>query len=234
MLNSITKAMQIKPLILLVALTISFVTIGHAQPQNFVIKNGFGIGGGVTQLDIISDNFETMPGSGWMVLASATGDLPHKWYNMSYVMQMSENTVGISGRMTDDVAGNEMIDYSLFTAQVGLIMHIKLIGANMTLDLGPQLQYNGKLEVKNAIHNDYFINGYGTLGAEDIKNISQINGNGMAGVSAGYGPLKVRAQYMYGITNIFKKLNDQNLNIGDAPKFEGNQSLWAFTAIFTF
>ena len=49
--------MQIKAFIVLVALSIGFVTIGVAQPQNFNIRNGIGIGGGLTQYDIITDYF---------------------------------------------------------------------------------------------------------------------------------------------------------------------------------
>ena len=95
------KQMKKTQFILLVAFAIGFVTIGFAQkrPHGVVaIKNGFGIEGGITQFDILTDNFVTEKGNGWLGGASATGDIPHKWYNVSYTIQLSENTVGISAK----------------------------------------------------------------------------------------------------------------------------------------
>ncbi len=226
--------MQFRPYILLVALSITFVTITSAQPRQVDIRNGIALGGGVTFFDIITDNFITKQNSGYMALAMATGDLPHKWYNVSYFMQLSENNIDIAGRMTDDVAGNESLEYKMFAAQAGLIMHVKLIGSNLTIDLGPQIQYNGKLDLKNEMQQDFFINNYDQLQARDIENISQINVNGMVGATAGFGPFKARLQYIYGATNILNKLNDRGLNIGNAEKFKGNMSMLALTAMFTF
>jgi len=226
--------MQIKTYILLVALTMGFVTISHAQPKNYEIKNGLAIGGGLTQFDIISDNFETKKENGWLISAGIGAVLPHKWYNISYSIQLSENKIGLSGRTTDDVAGEEMIEYKLFMAQAGIFFHVKLIQSFLTLDLGPQLQYNGGLELSDSAQESYFINGYDALGAMDITDISPFNVNGMAGATAGFGAFKIRVQYIYGVTNIFRKLNDQNLETGSTEDFKGNQSMITFAAFITF
>ncbi|MGY0391237.1 hypothetical protein ACW5R3_01600 [Bizionia sp. KMM 8389] len=85
-----------KSFTLLVAVCISFVTLGYGQPKNYKIVNGIGLSGGITQYDIITDNFTTKKGNGWMASASATVDLPHKWYNVSYTMQLAENHLGIA------------------------------------------------------------------------------------------------------------------------------------------
>ena len=90
--------MKFKQYILLVACTIGFVTINFAQHRRVPIKNGIGIQGGLTQFDLFTDNFETKPGNGWIAGGSATVELPHKFYNMSYSIQLSENTIGISSR----------------------------------------------------------------------------------------------------------------------------------------
>ncbi len=226
--------MQIRTYILLVALTMGFVTISFSQPRNYTIRNGLSIGGGITQFDIITDNFITMKGEGWLVSTSLGAELPHKWYNISYNIQLSENKIELSGRMTDDVSGDEILEYKVFAAQISLIFHVKLIGSNITLDLGPQLQYNGGLDLIQASQESYFINGYDMLGAMDINDISHFNVNGVVGASAGIGIIKVRFQYIYGVTNIFNKLNDQNLNIGNASEFKGNQSMMTFSVFFTF
>lgn len=226
--------MQIRTYILLVAFTLCFVTATMAQHGKVEVKNGLGVGGGITLFDIITDNFDTKQGSGWMVTGSATADLPHKWYNISYSIQISENKLDISGRMTDDVAGNEMIGYKLFAAQAGLFMHAKIIGSNLTLDFGPYLQYNGKLELQNSNQENYLINNYDLLKSQDIEDISQFNINGAIGLTAGIGPVKIRGQYIYGFLNSLNKLNDQELNLNNSEEFKGNMSMFAFIAMFTF
>ena len=150
--------MKNKQYIILVAIVMGFVTTCFSQHQTYLIKNGFGITGGITQYDIITDNFVTKSSTGWVGGLSATVDLPHKWFTVSYGMQLSENNIDISGRMTDDVAGNEMLKYKLMTVQIGLTYYIKIIGDNLTIDIGPQLQYNDKLELKDSSKEDYFIN----------------------------------------------------------------------------
>ena len=97
------------------------------------------------------------------------------------------------------------------------------------------LQFNSELELKDQSKEALIISNYESLLASDITKISQFNANGAVGLSAGFGSFKLRAQYVYGFTNILGKLNDQDLNIGSkTDKFKGNQSLLAFTAILTF
>ena len=227
--------MQFNKYILLVALTMCFVTMSSAQHKVYDIRNGFAAGGGITQYDIITDNFNTSAATGWALTAAATADLPHKWYTVSFGMQLSENRLDISGRISDDVQGDEAIEYKLMMAQVSFILHMKLLGDNITLDFGPQLQYNGKLELKDEAQENYFINNYDMLMAKDIQDISQFNVNGVVGASAGFGSFRIRAQYSYGVTNILDKLNDQNLNVGNnTAKFKGNQSMITVAALITF
>ncbi len=223
--------MKNKHLNLLVVLIVLFVTTTHAQHQNFNIKNGFSVGGGISLFNIKTDNFTTKQGSGYFVSLATTVDIPHRWYTVSYGMQISENTFEISGRMTDDVAGNEAIEYKLMAAQLSFLFHAKLIGSHLTFDAGPQIQYNGDLDLKNSQQEDYFINGYNNVSASDITKMSKFNANGAVGITAGFGPLKFRAQYIYGFLNMFNKLNDE-LTVNDT--FKGNPESLMFSAMFTF
>jgi len=220
--------------ILLVACTLCFVTISFAQHKRYAIKNGIGLEGGLTQFDIITDNFETKNGSGWLGGASATVELPHKWYNISYSIQLSENTIGISARPLAVTNVNEFIDYKLFTAQIALKAHVKLIESYLTLDVGPMLQYNSELELKDDKHKTFFISNFDGLLAEDISGISRFNINGSIGLSAGFSHFRIKAQYIYGFTNMLGKLNKNDLNVGsNTNKFKGNQSMLAFTAMIS-
>lgn len=218
---------------LLVVICIGFVTISHAQRKNYKIKNGIGLQGGITQFDIVTDNFETKKSSGYIGGMAASVDIPHRWYNVSYNIQLSQNHIDIKASQLGSLS-EEYVEYKMLAANISFLFHIKLISNNFTLDVGPMLQYNSELELKNDSNEGYIISGYDNLLTEDIREISNFNANGAVGLSLGVRRLKLRAQYIYGFTNILGKLNDQDLNVGDNDKFKGNQSLVALTAIITF
>jgi len=225
-----------KKLTLLVALTIGFVTLVSGQHRTYDIVNGFGIQGGITKFDIVTNNFETKGGSGWMGGMSATVDIPHRWYNVSYSIQFSENNIDIFGRSNSIITTDEPIEFKMYTVQVALLAHIKLIGSNLTLDAGPMLQYNSDLELKNKEQSDYIITNYNSLVADDIKSINNFNFDGAVGLTAGFDSFKVKAQYIYGFTNALNKLNNKNLDTtgSNESSFKGNQSILAVSAMFTF
>lgn len=220
--------------ILLVAICIAFVTVSFAQPKNYNIKNGIGLQGGVTQFDIITDNFETKKSTGFIGGLTASVDIPHRWYNVSYNIQLSENNIDINASPIGSLT-EEYVEYKMFTAQISFLFHIKLISNNITLDIGPMLQYNSDLELKDDSKEGYIVANYDSLLTKDITDISNFNANGAVGLSAGFSSFQLRAQYVYGFTNILGQLNDQDLSVGsNDDKFKGNQSLIAFTAILTF
>lgn len=225
-----------KKLNLLVALYIGFVTLVYSQHKTYDIVNGFGIQGGITKFDIVTNNFETKSGSGWMGGMSATVDIPNRWYNVSYSIQFSENNIDIFGRSNSIITTDEPIEFKMYTVQVALLAHIKLIGSNLTLDAGPMLQYNSDLELKNKEQSDYIITNYDNLVADDIKSINNFNFDGAVGLTAGFDSFKVKAQYIYGFTNALNKLNNKNLDTtgSNESSFKGNQSILAVSAMFTF
>lgn len=225
--------MKLSIRILLVALTVGFVTEIQAQPQNYNIRNGIGIQAGVTMFDIDTDNFITKQGNGFVGGMAATVDLPHRWYTISWGMLLSEQNIEISARPLN-LTVEEMIEYKLKMVQLAFLFHTKILGDAFTLDLGPQIQYNGELELKNSNHETYQITNYTGLSAQDITDISKINANGIVGVSAGIGGFRVRAQYIYGLTNILNKLNNNNLDFSGAnSEFKGNQNIITLTALIT-
>src|SRR5690606_1146091 len=162
-------------------------------------------------------------------------DLPHRWYAVSYNIQLSENNLEISGRELPISTVSEMMDYKLMTVQVAFLFHLKLVKNNITLDAGPMLQYNGELELKNDAQQNYIIDGYTDLTAKDISDISKFNVNGAIGATAGFDHFKIRAQYIYGFTNMLNKLNSQDLNTTPSnEKFKGNQQMITLTAMILF
>jgi hypothetical protein len=226
--------MQKKQIILLVALCIGFVTVSTAQHKRYNIKNGIGIIGGLTQYNISTDNFVTKSGNGFIGGMIATVDIPHKWYTVSYGLQFSQNNLEITGRPSLLSTTQEQLEYKLMAVQVAFMLHVKVLGDNLTLDIGPQLQYNSELELENDTQSNFIIQGYDGLLAEDITKISQFNANGVVGASAGIGNFKLRASYSYGFTNILNKLNDNDFNESNADRFEGNQNMLSFALMITF
>jgi len=221
---------------LLVVLSIAFVTKSYSQKGNYHITNGISVNGGITKYDIITDNFETEQITGYLGGFLATVDIPHRWYNMSFGMQLSENHIGILGRPTQISAESDFVEYKLFTVQVALLGHIKLIKRYFTIDVGPMLQYNGSLELNDKKQETYYINNYDNLLASDISNISKFNINGAIGASAGLDFISLKVQYIYGFTNILKKLNTENLDTAgnNEKSFKGNQSMLVLGVIISF
>ena len=217
---------------LLVAICIAFVTISYGQRKSYKIKNGIGLQGGITQFDILTDNFKTKASTGFIGGMSASVDLPHKWYNVSYNIQLSESKVDIDAFQLGSLS-NEFVEYKVFAADISFLLHVKLISNNLTLDVGPMLQYNSELELSDDDKEGYIVSGYDTLFTEDIRDITNFNVNGAIGLTLGVRRLFIRAQYIYGFTNMLGNLNKQDLNIGNSDKFKGNQSLMALTLNIT-
>ena len=225
--------MQKHNYILLVVFTICFVTLSFSQHRRYAIKNGIGIQGGLTQFDILTDNFSTEKSNGWIGGLNATVDLPHKWYTVSYGMMLSESNIEIYGIESIVSSTFKPMDYKLMAVQVGFTLHIKLIDQNFMLELGPQIQYNSKLVLKNETFENYLVSGFDEITAKDIEDISQFNANGVLGASIWFGSFRFRAQYIYGLTNILNKLNDKGFSSNLGEEFKGNQSMLAFTVMIT-
>lgn len=229
--------MKNKHLLLLVVITLCFVTLSNAQRQRSKgtvdIKNGFAIGGGITHYDIITDDFQFINKNGWIFGMSATVGLPHKGYNVSYGMQLSENLLGVPSKAS--ILNDELkVDYKIFTAQVAFLWHIKLASDFLTLDVGPMLQYNSELELENKDLKPVLLEGFNELTANDITDINNFNFNGAIGLTAGISHLKIRAQYMYGIINTLGSINKTQAATIENKQFKGNQSMLALTAMFSF
>ena len=222
--------MKNKTVYTLVVLLVAFVTVSNSQ--NYRIQNTIGVYGGLTTFDIKTDNFTTEQGNGWLFGMAALVDLPHKFYNLSYNIQLSENSLGISAAPSG--GSSEFVDYKIFAAQIALNMHVKLIESYLTLDVGPMLQYNGKLEVKDESKEAFIIDGFNALTTADLSSISQFNVNGAVGFTAGVANFEARAQYIYGFTNMLNKLNNQDFNLATSENFKGNQSMLVFSVMLAF
>ncbi len=220
-----------KQLNLLVAIALLFVTNVYAQRPNYDIKNFIGLYGGITQFDIITDNFTTEKQDGWNVGLTGIVNVEHKWYDVSYGIQFTENNLGIAGATSNSGDDDVMLEYKLSAVQLALLMHAKIVGYNFMIDFGPVIQANGFLELKDEAQESFYVSGINNLQAKQLRDISKFNVNGAIGATAGFKNFRIRAQYQYGLTNLLNKLNDLD---GIDTDFKGNQSQVILGAMILF
>lgn len=178
-------------------------------------SNRIGISFGLNQFTLNTNNFETKPGNGWNAGLSMRGNYYNNW-DMVYAMQFSENNFSVatnSGFISEDT------NYKLSSAQVSLMLSYKIVENHLSVEFGPLLQINGKLNVEKDQQNN-IITGT-TLLAKDIVDISQFNFYPVIGITAGVRHVRLNISYQYGVNNMLGNLNNKNLGYS----FKGNPGI---------
>lgn len=191
-----------------------FTIVTFAQYDN---KDGnrIGISGGVNQSTLMGSNFTTKPGNGFAGGLSVRGNYYNNW-SMIYGMQFFVNKFSLESTFKQD------IDYSLSGVQIRLLLSYNIIKDHISFDFGPVLQVNGKMSV-NSADESKILNGT-LLKANQIFDVSKVNGNAYVGISAGSKVVRALVFYQYGFTNVFNSLNSQDgLTLLNGNKsFKGN------------
>ena len=195
--------------------------ISHAQYRN---KDGnrIGISAGISQMSLLSSNFKVKPEMGFMGGLSVRGNY-YNDFSMTFGMQFFSNNFSLE--TVNSSFKKEDVKYTVEGVQVRLLLSYNIVEDYVAVDFGPVLQVNGKLKVESDKENNVLT---GTLlKAEDIVDVTTINGNLYFGVSAGSKVVKAVIFYQYGVNNFMNKLNKDDdlkaLNGGD--KFKGNIGL---------
>jgi hypothetical protein len=186
----------------------------NAQYENHD-GNRIGISGGINQSTLMGSNFITKPGNGFAGGLSVRGNYYDNW-SMIYGMQFFVNKFSLESTFKQD------IDYSLSGVQIRLLMSYNIIKDHISVDFGPVLQVNGKLDLQSADESKT-LNGT-LLKANQIVDVSKINGNAYLGISAGSKVVRALIFYQYGFSNVFNNLNSQDgLTLLNGNKsFKGN------------
>ena len=202
-----------KKTFLTIALLI-FTSVTFAQYNNRD-GNRIGISGGVNQTTLFGSNFTTKPGNGFAGGLSVRGNYYNNW-SMIYGMQFFVNKFSLESNLKQDV------DYSLSGVQIRLLLSYNIIQDHLSFDFGPVLQVNGKMTLKSTDETK-ILNGT-LLKANDIVDVSKVNGNAYVGISGGGKVVRALIFYQYGFTNVFNKLNSQDgLTLLNGNKsFKGN------------
>jgi hypothetical protein len=185
--------------------------------------NRIGISAGISQMSLLSSNFNVKPEMGFMGGLSVRGNY-YNDFSMTFGMQFFSNNFSLE---TANVTSfkKEDVKYTVEGVQIRLLLSYNIVEDYVAVDFGPVLQVNGKLKVESDKENNVLT---GTLlKAEDIVDVTTINGNLYFGVTAGSKVVKAVIFYQYGVNNFMNKLNKDDdlkaLNGGD--KFKGNIGL---------
>lgn len=201
-----------------ISLTLFFVFISMATFAQYEYRdsNRIGIVFGVNQFTLNTNNFQTKPELGWNAGLSMRGNFYNNW-DMVYNIQFSENNFSVATNTLTLV--KEDVNYKLASAQVSLQLSYRLVENHLSIEFGPIVQVNGKLNIDSNDENN-IISGT-TLFAKDIKAISNFNFYPTVGITFGVRHFRANLSYQYGINNMLENLNNKNLGVN----FKGNPGI---------
>lgn len=210
-----------KKLLVALMLIISFASFAQHGRRD---GNRIGLSGGLTHMSLMTSNFNTKPGTGWIGGFSVRGNYYNDW-SMIFGMQFMENKFSVE-TITKDV------EYKLPAVQVRLLLSANLVKNHFSIDFGPVLQINDKLKLDQDDENR-IINGT-LLTANDIIDVTKINGNFYLGFSAGGRRVRVVGFYQYGLNNFLNKLNNDDIRVlqNNNHKFKGNLGILSGQILF--
>jgi hypothetical protein len=221
--------MSIKNLVF-VTLAFNFYNTTSAQ-KNYNEYNLLGFQGGVTFFDINTSNFVTEQQTGFAGGFTTRGSFRNN-FDLIYGLSFYSNKVGILGSEAAALGINkQFITYTIPSVQLNFLGSYNIVKHHFSLEFGPIFNVNGKMKVDSERLENYILDGYTTLKAQDIEDISPINFHVMGGATVGLENFRLSAQYQYGVTNMLRKLEDQDL---EGENFKGNSSTFVLMAVVYF
>ena len=215
-----------------VTLTLFFITQIQAQ-RNYQEYNRLGINGGFSLFDINTADLVTEQGSGLMAGFTTRGSFFNR-FDLIYGLSFYSSNIGISGRGVSPYGGGvkqEFIEYSIQAVQLNFLGSFNVVRHHLSIEFGPILNISGRMKLDKDAYKNHIIEGYNTLKADDIEDVSKVNARLMGGITAGLENFRLMAQYQFGLTNMLKNLNDLNL---ENSEFEGKSSTLVFGAVVYF
>ena len=201
---------------LTLVLFLILVSVSAFSQYRYRDSNRIGISFGGNQFSLNTNNFDAKPDLGWNAGLSMRGNFYNNW-EMVYSMQFSENNFSVA--TLNSSSGREDVAYKLASGQVALLGSYVIIQSHLSIEFGPIVQVNGKLNLDSSKENN-FISGT-TLLAKDIREISNFNFYPTVGVTFGVRHFRANVSYQYGVNNMLGNLNNKNLGVN----FKGNPGI---------
>lgn len=222
--------------------TFLFVTVllfstSQIQAQrNYDQFNHLGVLGGLNYSSLITDQFQTEQGSGWIAGFTTRGAFYNN-FDLLYGVNFLQSEYGILGRDPSGTANNglsESIKYSMSAVQINFLGSFNIVRNHLSIEAGPVLNVNGKLKLKNDGFDDYILDGFETLRAADIESVAPVHFYVATGLTAGLENFRAGVQYQYGVTNLLGRLNDKEGIDKSQGELKANPSNLAFLIFFYF
>lgn len=189
---------------------------------------GITLAGNYTSL--MTNQLETKPEMSWVTGLSVRGNYYNN-FSMVYGMHLTEQRFKVA---TTNGFIQEDVNYKLMAAQIYLLLSYKIAGSFVTLDAGPVLQFNGKLQF-NDRDADKQLLGNELLKVSDLEKVSTFNALGHIGLTAGVENIRLQVAYQYGFTDLLSNINKQEpVSSLNTEKLKGNLGVIMAGIIFYF
>ena len=218
--------MSIKNLFIVTVLVISFQQL--TAQRNFNEYNRLGITGGLTLFDINTSDLTTKQGQGFTAGFTTRGSFRNN-FDLVYGINFIQSNIEIGA---SNLIESRNLEYSILAAQINLLASYNIIEHHLSLEFGPILNVNGKMKLNDKAYEDYIVDGYTTVRAQDIEDISSFNFRLMGGLTAGLKSFRLGAHYQYGFTNMLNNLNDKG--ISEIDDIKGNSSTFIISGVVYF
>lgn len=200
----------------------TFILSFQAYSQrNYNEFNVIGVSAGLTLYDIKTDDLSTQSKESFMFGLQIRGNVYNN-FDMMYGVAFYDTNISVLANSVPEGGTQRELNYNIQSAQISVLWGYKIIREHLSIEAGPVLNINGRLTLKDTQYENYIIDGYDTLRAIELEDISKVNFHLAAGVTAGFRNFRVFGQYQYGVTNMLNKLNSSNLEYKD---FKGNANL---------
>ena len=189
--------------------------------------NRLGLQAGANYFNIVTNDFQVQPKVSWTAGFTTRASF---YENLQFVYGINfyDFKLDIDGREKVELTSPiEAIEYNMIGVQGNFFASYKLIDHYLSIEAGPVLQVNGKLDARQD--KELWFVGNTNVNAIDIEKISPFNVNMALGLSGGMETVKFWAQYQYGLNNMLKGLEDEGLEEKDAgmSNLKGHMSMIA-------
>lgn len=176
--------------------------------------NRLGVQAGANYFNIVTNDFQVTPKVSWTAGFTTRASFYENW-QFVYGVNFYDFKLDIEGREKLELTSPlQAIEYSMIGVQGNFFASYKLYEHFLSVEAGPVVQVNGKLDARQD-KELWYIGNY-NVNAIDIEKISAFNVNMAVGLSGGMETVKFWLQYQYGLNNMLKGLEDEGLQEKDA------------------
>lgn len=189
--------------------------------------NRLGLQGGINNFNIMTNDLPITPGTSWTAGFTTRASF-YNDFQFVYGINFYDFRLNIDGReKLDQTSSKRNLEYNMIGVQGNFFGSYKLYDHYLSVEAGPVIQVNGKMEARQDKEFNYV--GNYDVEAGDIEKVSPFNINFAVGLSGGFETFKFWVQYQYGLTNILGGLNDEGLQEldPDFPELRGHISMIA-------